>query len=225
MPLPRLYLSRDTEFDFLSAIEFGSVDDGQPSDAWRVVNGQVGFLAEEPSGRCIGFSVQGFSEFDPQNPEFASIWWDEPRFDVPQLGLRGANAGEICMAAQAWLRDEATLNRCYFQQAIQAGAEGDLILAATEWQLCLESGDLMAHYGLGYTLFELGDLRGAYRHLRAYTEISPANAWAWCWLGRACLALDRHDEARSALTKSLELEARGGDETDAEELLADILPA
>ncbi len=80
----------------------------------------------------------------------------------------------------------------------------------------------MAHYGLGYTLYELGDFRGAYRHLRAYTEITPDNAWARSWLGRTCIALGERDEARSALQKAIVLAEEGGDETDAPELLAGL---
>ncbi len=219
---PRLYLSRDVEFDYLSAIEFGSVADGQPDDAWRVVGEQVGFLFEEPDERCTGFQVNDFSTFDPEAEGFEALWSDTPRFDVPQLGLRGASAGEICLAARAFLGDEPTLNKCYFDQAVAAGGAGDHSIAAGGWQLCLESGDPMAHYGLGYTLYELGDLRGAYRHLRAYVEITPNNAWAWCWLGRACLELGEHDEARQALERAVELEDHGGDETDAPELLEEL---
>ena len=219
---PRLFLSRDVEIDYLSAIEFGSVDDGQPDDAWRVVGDQVGFLFEGPEERCIGFRVNGFSSFDPGAEGFEPLWSDTPRFDVPQLGLRDASAGEICLAARAFLGDEPTLNKCYFDQAVAAGGAGDHSIAAGAWQLCLESGDPMAHYGLGYTLYELGDLRGAYRHLRAYTEITPNNAWAWCWLGRACLQLGELDEARHALDTAIELEDHGAQETDAPELLEEL---
>ena len=31
----------------------------------------------------------------------------------------------------------------------------------------------MAHFGLGYTLYDLGRFQEAYRHLRHYTEIAP----------------------------------------------------
>lgn len=216
---PRLFLSRDVDVDYLSAIEFGSVDDGQAGDAWRVVGEQVGFLLEGPDGRCIGFRVNDFDSFDPEAEGFEALWSDTPRFDVPQLGLRDASAGEICLAARAFLGDDPTLNRCYFDQAVAAG---DRAAAAEAWRLCLESGDPMAHYGLGYTLHDLGDLRGAYRHLRAYAEITPDNAWAWCWLGRACLGLGEIDEARRALETAVELEEHGGDETDAPELLKEL---
>ncbi|MDQ3647569.1 MAG: hypothetical protein M3433_03100, partial [Actinomycetota bacterium] len=158
---PRLFLSRDVDLDYLSAMEFGSVADGQPGDAWRAVGERVGFLLE--GERCIGFWVNDFDSFDPEAEGFEALWRDTPRFDVPQLGLRDAGAGEICLAARASLGDEPTLNRCYFDQAVAAGAAGDHPAAGEAWSLCLESGDPMAHYGLGYTLWELGDFRGAYR--------------------------------------------------------------
>ena len=221
-PRPRLFLSRDVDLDYLSAIEFGSVDDGQAGDAWRVVGERVGFLLEGPDERCIGFRVNGFDSFDPEAEGFEALWADTPRFDAPQLGLRNTTAGEICLASRAFLGDEPTLNRCYFGQAVAAGAADDRPAAAEAWSLCLESGDPMAHYGLGYTLYELGNFRGAYRHLRAYAEIVPDNAWAWYWVGRACLELGELDEARQALETAVTLEDDGGDETDAPELLEEL---
>jgi Flp pilus assembly protein TadD len=56
---------------------------------------------------------------------------------------------------------------------------------------------MRALYGLGYTLVEAGrpseDLRRA-----ATPKLTPYNAWAWCWLGRACAELGGRDEARIA---------------------------
>ena len=78
----------------------------------------------------------------------------------------------------------------------------------------------MAHYGLGYTLLELGRDREAYPHLRAYAELVPHTAWAWCWLGQACAAMGETAEARRAFERAIALTGEGGDETDAEELLA-----
>ena len=78
----------------------------------------------------------------------------------------------------------------------------------------------MAHYGLGYTLYELERYHEAYRHLRAYTELVPADGWAWCWLGKACEGMGELEEARSTYEKAIELD---GDETDAPELLVNLL--
>ena len=111
------------------------------------------------------------------------------------------------------------MNRVFVSAAIAAGAEDELDDAVNHWRACLETGDLMAHYGLGYTLHELGRYREAYRHLRAYTEITPLNAWAWCWLGYTCTALGELGEARAAYQRAVELEEAGGEETDADEWL------
>ncbi len=81
------------------------------------------------------------------------------------------------------------------------------------------AGDLKAHFGLGYTLWELGRFQEAYRHLRFYTELTPRNSWAWCWLGKACVSLSSIDEARTAFERALALEADGSYATDAEEML------
>lgn len=87
------------------------------------------------------------------------------------------------------------------------------------WRYCLQSGDLMAHYSLGYTLYELERYREAYCHLRAYTELVPADGWAWCWLGKACEAMGELDEARSTYEKAIHLD---GDETEAPERLTNL---
>ena len=65
--------------------------------------------------------------------------------------------------------------------------------------MALEAGDQKARYGLGYTLVELGEFREAYDHLRIYTELTPHNAWAWCWLGRACEGLGENVGGRVGL--------------------------
>ncbi len=80
----------------------------------------------------------------------------------------------------------------------------------------------MAHFALGYTLYELGRFHEAYRHLRHYTEIAPFHSWNWCWLGKAAAALGEVDEARAAYRRALELEDEGYDETDARSLLDDL---
>lgn len=88
------------------------------------------------------------------------------------------------------------------------------------WRNCLQAGDLMAHYSLGYTLYDLERYREAYRHLRAYTELVPADGWAWCWLGKACEAMGDLEQARSAYGRAIELD---DGETDAPEILAGLM--
>jgi hypothetical protein len=46
---------------------------------------------------------------------------------------------------------------------LATNAEGERAVAL--WRQCLEAGDSMAHYSLGYTLLELGRAREAYGHL------------------------------------------------------------
>ncbi len=55
---------------------------------------------------------------------------------------------------------------------------------------------MTAHYGLGYTLIELGRPREAFGHLAMYTEICPRNAWAWACRGRAAQRMGETAEAR-----------------------------
>ena len=88
--------------------------------------------------------------------------------------------------------------------------------------MALEAGDLKARYGLGCTLVEMGEYRGAYDNLRIYTELTPHNAWAWCWFGRACEGLGEAEEAASAYRRAIEREEGGSFETDAPGLLRSL---
>src|SRR4051812_39636689 len=99
MHRPRLVLSVDTGADRLSAIEFGSVDDGQPDEHWLGLSEHVGFLMASPFGPVIGFVVNDFTELDLDDEEHEAMW-NGPRFEVPVLGLADASAGEICLAAE-----------------------------------------------------------------------------------------------------------------------------
>src|SRR5262249_52135456 len=148
---------------------------------------------------CLGFVVKNWSEFDPHDPELAQIW-EEPLFDVPELGLRGVSAGEVILAAVPFLDGESTVNRHFFDQAVRYSRKPRK--AVVFWRYCLQSGDVMAHFGLGYTLYDLGHYHEAYRHLRAYTEITPSNPWAWCWLGKAAQAIRETSEAEAAYRRA-----------------------
>ena len=214
---PHLYLNFIAEYDWLIALEFGRVDDAQRRDDWRGVSKSFGFLHDGPDGPEVGFKILDFSEFDPEDPEVAEIW-DNPRFDVPVLGLSGATAGETVLAARSLFGNQSTVNRQFFDAATNAEGERALSL----WLSCLQSGDAMAHFGLGYTLHELGRYPEAYRHLRYYTEIAPCGSWNWCWLGKAARDVGEIGEARVAFERALELEREDGQETDARELLAGL---
>lgn len=220
--LPRLYLNRINglnpntcePMDWLIALEFGRIDDGQPTENWRGVNGLFGYLHDVPDGACVGFKVTDFGAFKGEAENVPEIW-EGPRFIAPQLGLTNVPAGEIVLAAQPFFSDLESVNRFYFQEG--CGADGEQALSY--WQNCLECGDCMAHFALGYTLYELGRFREAYRHLRYYAEIAPAEAWNWCWFGKSAYAIDEIEEARGAYERAIALTECGGSETEAPELL------
>ena len=218
--LPRLYINHVAEWDWLIALEFGRVDDAQPPDNWRGVSEQFGYLCDGPDGRALGFKVKDFSEFDAEAPDVTEIW-GEPLFDVPLLGLSAVPAGEVVLATRALLGEEATINRAYFSEAV---ATKDPEEALPLWLACLESGDSMAHFALGYTLYELGRFPEAYRHLRHYTEIAPHGSWNWCWFGKGAEAVGEKDEAIVAYERALELElAEGDQETEAGDRLKELV--
>ncbi len=209
---PVLYVNRDLELDWLIALEFSRVLDGQPDDHYLPVGEDFAFCLDEPGGEIVGFTIPELTSFDPEPlPEL----WSERHFDAPLFGLRDVPAGAVTLAAQARLMDESTTNRLIFDAAIDARGEHAVGL----WRQCLECGDFMGHYGLGYTLLELGRAREAYGHLRAYVEATPTNGWAWCWLGRALEALGEPTDARAAYRRAVELNE---EETDAPKLLATL---
>lgn len=214
MARPNLYLSHDEDYDCLACFEFGRTDDGHHPDAWHGVSEWFGWMLDKPDGKIVGFMVRDFSEFDPERCKGI---WKRPRFQVPALGLRKATAGEICLAAKAQVRGD-TVNRLMFGFA--TAHEGEEAMHA--WRHVIEAGDLMGHFGLGYTLLELGDLHGAYKHLRAYTEIAKYSPWAWNYLGRAAETLGDHVEARPHYERAISLEDLQGEPTDADERLAGL---
>lgn len=218
MSSPRLYLNHDADYDWLLALEFGRVDEGQTDDAWVGVSDAFGYLTDPPGGPVVGFAIKEFSEFDAEAPDVREIW-SAPHFDAPVLGLSDVPAGEIVLAARALFGTTSSVNRQMFDAATgaEAGEEG-----LGMWIACLQAGDSMAHFGLGYTLYDLGRYKEAYRHLRHYTEIAPRLSWGWCWRGKAAHAIGEIDEARSDYLRAIDLEHEGGEETDATELLADL---
>ena len=172
-------------------------------------------MVEDPAtGPVLGFEILGLSEFEL--PEDDPEVWDGPRFEVPRLGLVNASAGEIILAVRAQFGDDPTADALHFHSAIAAESPED---ALPHWELALDAGDMRAHFGLGYTLVEAGRPDRGYAHLRRYTELVPANAWAWCWLGQCCEALGRNSEARTAYERAIAVEELCGLETDAAERL------
>lgn len=89
---------------------------------------------------------------------------------------------------------------------------------------CLEAGDLKGHFGLGYTLVELGRPQEAFGHLAMYTQLTPRNSWGWHWRGQAAEALGDLDEARDCYRRAVRAEEHGSYETDAGERLRQLRP-
>jgi tetratricopeptide (TPR) repeat protein len=211
--LPRIYLNHLPDLDWLIALEFGRTDDGQPRERWVGLTPHVGVLLDEPGGDPVGFKVTALAHFDEEAAE-SDLIWEAPRFHAPQAGLPDASIGEIVLAARCLFGDEPTVNRDFFSAGIAAQGAA----ALEHWRSCLEAGDCMAHFALGYTMYDLGRHHEAYRHLRYYAGIAPAGAWNWCWLGKAAQAIGEIDEARAAFHRALSLEP-SDQETDAAELL------
>ena len=212
--IPNLYLSYDDGLDWLMCFEFGRTDDGHHPQAWLGVSDSFGYMLARPGGRVVGFKVLDFSAFDAQEEKGI---WTAPLFHCPALGLRRASAGEICIAAAAQL-DGSTLNRKLFNQAARESDED----AAEIWRRVVEAGDVMGHYGLGTTLLDLGDLHGAYKHLRIYTETARFSPWAWNYRGRVAEAMGHVTEAERCYRRAIELERGRGEQTDSEERLAEL---
>ena len=97
---------------------------------------------------------------------------------MPQLGLPESPAGEIVIAVRALLGDRSSFNRLLFRAGHATLTIRNRSCAI--WMACLTSGDAMAHFGLGCTLYKLGRFREAYRHLRYYVTIAPGHPWNWC---------------------------------------------
>ncbi len=211
-----LHLTVDPYWDLVEVLAFGSVCDGIGAARYEtLVEDRVAFVFDEAHETVIGFVVQGWSELEDFEQEDTPGWWDGPRFDVPALGLPHATAGELLTAIRGRFEDgEPTADALHFHTAMQAPTPAE---ALPHWQLALEAGDMKAHYSLGYTLYDMGEFHRAYGHLRRYTELAPANAWAWCWYGQVCEAVGQPVEARFAYLRAIE---EGDDEeTSADELL------
>jgi tetratricopeptide (TPR) repeat protein len=208
-----LRLSYDDRTDRLVCLDYNHVDDGIHPDAYDPVCDDFAYVLDGPEGPPIGFMVLDFVIFDPDaEPDL----WNGPRFDCPALGLRDASAGAICAAAAVYL-DGSTLDRLLFWEAV---GESDPEEAVEDWRHVIEAGDLKGHFGVGYTLFELGRFTEAYMHLRTYTDIAPYCAWGWNWRGQAALAVADIDQARECFERTLEVEEIEETETDAVERLA-----
>src|SRR3954451_17361352 len=86
-----LYINRDAEYDWLTALPLGRVSDGQPEENYLHVGEAFRWCLDGPAGRTIGFEVVELRDFDPDDPVYAEIW-QPPRFDAPLLALTAATA-------------------------------------------------------------------------------------------------------------------------------------
>jgi tetratricopeptide (TPR) repeat protein len=215
-------LTLDPWKDMLTVQEFGTVWDGQPAEQIRVLVGdeRVGFLLDAPGGeRYIAAAVHQPFEIDVLALLDADELWGEPRFVVPVLGPEALSIGEIVLLARArYASDEPTNDALHFHAGIDS-QQSEPQLALAMFKLAIEAGDMKGHFGAGYTLVEQGNPREAAEHLRIYTRLTPFNAWAWCWLGKAQAALGERAAARESLQRALAVEEASGLETDAAELL------
>jgi hypothetical protein len=230
----RLRLSYDSDIDFLWAVEFGEVVDGRLDDETDEPVPGFYIWRRSPRGRVIGFGVDDlYGRFEGGDSDHGSdaddsdhgfdanqvAGLDELRFDVPILGLRDVSPAEIVLAARPALSGFSTPDVVFCDEAIEKSGEGELEESTLFWLGCLLAGEMKAHFGLGYTLFDLGRHHEAYSHLRSYTEINPRNSWAWTWLGKAAEAIGENGEAERAYRKAIALEKIGSYGTDAAELL------
>ncbi len=228
---PVLRFSYDEDVDLLLCLVAGEVIDGHLEDETEVFaqleeeeSGELEeagwFFRRGPGGPLIGFGVARFSAWDVEEEllDVDSPLWNDPRFDAPTLALRGATVGEIMLAAAASISG-STLDVVWFDRAVEASSDDHWERAERLWRRCLEVGEMKAHFGLGYTLVELGRPHEALGHLAMYTEICPRNGWAWVWRGRAATALGDTADAAVCFRRALECEPLGADETNAQELL------
>lgn len=223
-------ISYAARFDILTALVPGEVLDGQLDDEQQVLvaaldadgepDALVTLLNRGPEGPLIGFVVRNAMEPIWDSEEFEEVWAG-PRFDVPTLALRDASIGEIVVAARSTL-DGTTPDVRAFDRAVAAGASKAWRRAEAHWRECLALGEMKAHFGLGYTLVELGRPHEAFGHLAMYTEINPRNAWAWHWRAQAAEAMGEIAEAVRCYERAVDAEEEGSYETDAVERLEAI---
>ena len=215
-----LHLSVNVTDDWLEAIEFGSVVDGRPPSQLVEVTPDVRYVLRSARGPLSGFTVHNFSRLEIDS--LGELAFGGPRFCIPLLGMDEACLGEVVLAARARF-DVSTADVCFFMLALSCAEEdGDLEAAAGHWLSCVEAGDMRGHFGLGYTLYDLGRHREAYGHLRRYTELAPHNSWSWLWLGRSAEAIGELDEARTAYRRAIRREREGSFRTDAPERLREL---
>jgi tetratricopeptide (TPR) repeat protein len=215
-----LHVAVNVDEGWIEAIEFGQVVDGRPDEQLTLVADDVRLVRRGAGGEVVGFTVLNYRGVDLD--ALGELAFAGPRFAVPALGLDAATLGEVVLAVRGRL-ERSTADVELFAAALRcAEDEGDLRGAADNWRSCLQAGDMRGHFGLGYTLYDLGEHREAYDHLRRYTELAPHNSWSWLWLGRAAEAIGETAEAAEAYRSAIRREREGSFRTDALERLRDL---
>src|SRR5262245_26696849 len=155
-----LRVSYDADTDLLLALAPSVVvDGGADHEADELLDGL--FVFRRRDGKAVGFACANAHGWDVLANHDTPAIWDAPRFTVPTLGLTGASIGEIVLAAQKTFRT-STPDVVLFDRAVAEGDHGEWAESEGWWRLCLATGDLRAHFGLGYTLVELGRPREAF---------------------------------------------------------------
>ena len=218
MTRPRLYINHPAELDWLIALEFGRVDDGQPPDCWEGVSGGLRLAARR--SRRARSSASRSSTSQPSMPATTST----PRSGTARVSTRRWSAWPTrrparsrspprrCSTATApsTATGSATPSRTQTLPTKRSSSGSCACKPATRWRTSASAA----------CLYDLGRHHEAYRHLRHYTEIAPHCAWNWCWYGKAAEAIGETAEAKSAYREALRLEALDGSQTDARDRLA-----
>ncbi|MGO9753824.1 MAG: ADP-ribosylglycohydrolase family protein [Solirubrobacteraceae bacterium] len=205
--------------DVLYVLERGYVDDGLERERKLEICEHVSLILDLDRRRCVGFIFGKLSDFDFEAPA-SSVVWSGPRFDVPALGVEQGTVGLVAATARLVLGELRTPDRVLFDAAVRTE---DSIEALTLWEACLDEGNELARYALGYTLLALGRAREAHEQLKRYSSRVRRNAWAWCYLGQACEQLEDSEGAEYAYRQALESTDAGSFDTDADERLAALL--
>jgi tetratricopeptide (TPR) repeat protein len=200
-------------------LERGYVDDGLEPGRKLEICEHVSLILDVDRRRCAGFIFGKLSVFDFEAPA-SSVVWSGPRFDVPALGVEQGTVGLVAATARLVLGELRTPDRVVFDAAVRTE---DSIEALTLWEACLDEGNELARYALGYTLLALGRAREAHEQLKRYSSLVRRNAWAWCYLGQACEQLEDWEGAEYAYRQALESTDAGSFDTDADERLAALL--
>ena len=121
-------------------------------------------MLDKPGGKVVGFKVLASRSSTPSAARASG----RPRGSTcRRSGCARPAPARSASRPRAQVQGD-TVNRLMFGFA--TAHEGEEAMHA--WRHVIEAGDPMGHFGLGYTLLELGDLHGAYKHLRIYTEIA-----------------------------------------------------